>query len=266
MNTAVIEISNLQLAAGLIFIVIAGGLSLLHSLRLEKDLVIGTVRTFVQLILLGFALKFIFNIDRVWLVVLVFVVMILFAARTIRGRVQERQVSFFWPVFFSMTAGYFLIAFMVTAVVIGVDPWWRPQYFIPLSGMVIGNSMNAMAISLERLLGDLRGRRPEIEMMLCLGADYKEASQGIFRDAMRAGMIPSINSMMAVGVVFIPGMMTGQILAGADPVSAIRYQIVVMVMLVGSTAIGSFLVLSLVRRRCFGPAQQLLLRQTRRAG
>ena len=261
MITSVIEISNLQLAFGLVFIILAGVLSLVHSLKLEKDLFIGTVRTFVQLLLLGFVLKFIFNIDRMWLVVLVFVLMIFFAAWTIRGRVKERQVSYFWPVFLSMTVGYFLIAFMVTFVVIGVDPWWRPQYFIPLSGMVIGNSMNAMAISLERLLGDLRGRRQEIEMMLCLGADYKEASQGIFRNAMRAGMIPSINSMMAVGVVFIPGMMTGQILAGADPVSAIRYQIVVMVMLVGSTAIGSFLVLSLVRRRCFGPSQQLLLRQ-----
>ncbi len=263
MNTSVIEISNLQLAFGLVFIILAGVLSLVHSLKLEKDLLIGTLRTFVQLSLLGFALKFIFNIDRLWLVVLVFVLMVFFAAWTIKGRVQERQVSFFWPVFLSMTTGYFLIAFVVTAAIVNVDPWWRPQYFIPLSGMVIGNSMNATAISLERLLGDLRGKRQEIEMMLCLGGDYKEASQGIFRNAMRAGMIPSINSMMAVGVVFIPGMMTGQILAGADPGTAIRYQIVVMIMLVGSTAISSFLVLSLVRRRCFGPSQQLLLRQTK---
>lgn len=160
-----------------------------------------------------------------------------------------------------MALGYFLVSFMVTAVLIGVDPWWRPQYFIPLSGMVIGNSMNAIAISMERLLGDLRGRRAEIEMMLCLGADYREASQSMFRRAVRAGMIPSINSMMAVGIVFIPGMMTGQILAGSDPETAIRYQIVVMIMLVGSTALGSLLVVYLVRRMCFGPAQQLLLKQ-----
>ena len=266
MTASVIEISNLQLAVGLVFIVLAGALSLVHSLKLERDLLIGTLRTFVQLFLLGFALKFIFNIDRMWLVVMVFVVMILFAAWTIRGRVQERQVSFFWPVFLSMTAGYLLISFIVTGVIVDVDPWWRPQYFIPLSGMVIGNSMNAVAISLERMLGDLRGKQREVEMMLCLGADYKEASQAIFRNAMRAGMIPSINAMMAVGVVFIPGMMTGQILAGSDPTTAIRYQIVVMVMLVGSTALGSFLVLNLVRRRCFGPAQQLLLRQKKGAG
>ena len=159
MNTAVLAISNLQLAVGLIFIVLAGILSLVHSLGLEKDLLIGTIRTFVQLFLLGFALKFVFNFDRAWLVVLVFVLMILFAAWTIKGRVRERQVSFFWPVFLSMSAGYFFIAFMVTAVIVNAEPWWRPQYFIPLSGMVIGNSMNAMAISLERMLEDLRGRR-----------------------------------------------------------------------------------------------------------
>ena len=153
-------------------------------------------------------------------------------------------------------------AALTLGLLVGLNVFsFTAQQIIPIAGMVIGNSMNAMAISLERLLGDLRGRRGEVEMQLCLGADYREASQDIFRDAMRAGMIPSINSMMAVGVVFIPGMMTGQILAGADPVSAIRYQIVVMVMLVGSTALGSLLVLSLVRRRCFGPAQQLLLKQ-----
>jgi putative ABC transport system permease protein len=81
----------------------------------------------------------------------------------------------------------------------------------------------------------------------------------MFRNAMRAGIIPSINSMMAVGVVFIPGMMTGQILAGADPLQAIRYQIIVMIMLVGSAAIGSLLVVYLVRKLCFGPAERLLL-------
>jgi putative ABC transport system permease protein len=158
-----------------------------------------------------------------------------------------------------MVISYVIVSYLVTAVLINVEPWWKPQYFIPLGGMVIGNSMNAIAIALERLLGELRGRRLEVEMMLCLGADYKEASQDMFRNAMRAGMIPSINSMMGVGIVFIPGMMTGQILAGADPLQAIRYQIIVMVMLVGSTAIGSLVVVYLVRKLCFGPGERLLL-------
>ena len=260
MEKEIVSIGTGHLALGLFFVLAAGGASLYHTLKLERDLLVGTIRTFAQLFLLGYALKVIFALDRAWLVLAIFGFMILFASWTIRARIKEKQVSFFLPVFFSMMISYVLVSYMVTAVVVGVKPWWKPQYFIPLGGMVIGNSMNAIAIALERLLSDLRARRQEVEMKLCLGADYKEASHDVVRNAMRAGMIPSINSMMAVGVVFIPGMMTGQILAGADPLMAIRYQIVVMVMLVGSTAIGSLLVVLLVRRLCFGSAHQLLLR------
>jgi putative ABC transport system permease protein len=248
-----------QLAIGLVFILVAGITSLYHALKLERDLLVGTLRTFVQLFLLGYMLKFIFNLDNAALVLAVFGFMIFFAAWEIRSRVKEKQVAFFWPLFVSMAISYVIVSYMVTALLVNVQPWWKPQYFIPLGGMVIGNSMNAIAIALERLLGELRNRRLEVEAMLCLGADYKEASKDMFRNAMRAGMIPSINSMMGVGVVFIPGMMTGQILAGANPLQAVRYQIIVMIMLVGSTAIGSLLVVYLVRKLCFGPGERLLL-------
>ena len=264
MNGEVIHIGFWQLLLGLLFILIAGATSLYHTLKLEKDLTIGTLRTFAQLFLLGYVLKFVFELDRACLVLILFGFMILFAAWTVRGRIKERQISFFWPIFLSMLVSYCLVSYFVTAVIVQVAPWWKPQYFIPLGGMVIGNSMNAIAIALERLLNDLRNRRDEVEMMLCHGADYKEASLGMVRDAMQAGMIPSINSMMAVGVVFIPGMMTGQILAGSDPLVAIRYQIMVMIMLVGSTAIGSLFVVLIVRRLCFGAAQQLLLKPKRK--
>jgi putative ABC transport system permease protein len=260
MTPQAIDISNWQLILGLVFILAAGIMSVFHSLRLERDLFIGTIRTFVQLFALGYLLNIIFALDRVWWVLILFLFMIFFAAWTIRGRVREKQITFFFPIFVSMLLSYFLVSYLVTAVLVGAKPWWQPQYFIPLSGMVIGNSMNAIAVSLERFLRELKKQRHEIEMMLCLGANYKETSQAMVQSAVRAGMIPSINSMMAVGLVFIPGMMTGQILAGADPLVAIRYQIVVMVMLVGSTAIGAFMVVYLVRRRCFGPAFQLLLR------
>lgn len=260
MGAEIVYIGSGHLALVLLFILAAGATSIYHALKLERDLFVGTVRTFVQLFLLGYILKIIFDLDRAWLVLAVFSFMILFAAWTIRARVKEKQVSFFWPIFLSMLISYFVISFMVTGLIVGVKPWWKPQYFIPLGGMIIGNSMNAIAIALERLLGELRTRRQEVEMRLCLGADYKEASQDFVRHAMRAGMIPSINSMMAVGVVFIPGMMTGQILAGADPFLAIRYQIVVMVMLVGSTALGTLMVTLIVRKLCFSSAHQLLLR------
>ena len=96
-------------------------------------------------------------------------------------------------------------------------------------------------------------------MKLSLGANYREASEDVVRRAIKAGMIPSINSLMGVGIVFIPGMMTGQIVAGADPLAAVRYQIVVMLMLVAATTISTLMVVLLTRRRCFGEAQQLIL-------
>lgn len=259
MTTQIIPIGIGHLFIGLVFIVIAGITSMVHSLKLERDLLIGTVRTFVQLFLLGYILKFIFRLDSAVIVLVVFCFMIFFAAWEIRSRVKEKQVAFFWPLLISMIFSYVVVSYIVTSVLVNVKPWWKPQYFIPLGGMVIGNSMNAIAIALERLMEELRKRKSEVEAKLCLGANYKEASQDIFKNAMRAGMIPSINSLMGVGIVFIPGMMTGQILAGADPLQAIRYQIIVMVMLVGSTAIGSLLVVYLVRKLCFGPGDRLLL-------
>jgi putative ABC transport system permease protein len=255
----VVDIGPLQLLYCLAFILIAGAGSLSLKLGLERDLAIGTVRTFAQLGILGYVLKFIFDLDNAWLILLLFSFMVFWAAHAIRGRVKEDKVSIFVPTFISMVSSYTLVSILVTSVIVQVEPWYTPQYFIPLGGMIIGNSMNAITISLDRLFSDIRKQRNEVELALCLGATYQEATARILRDTIRAGMIPSINSMMTVGLVSIPGMMTGQILAGSDPILAIKYQIIVMLMLVASTAIGSIIVVSVMRRRCFTKAHQLVL-------
>jgi len=246
-----------QLALALGFILLAGGASLWLKLGLGRDLAVGTLRTFAQLFLMGYVLVYIFQLSWPWLVLAVFACMIFFAARIVAGRVKGKGVPVFWPVFFSMLLSYMVVSFIVVALVVRADPWWDPRYFLPLGGMVVGNSMNAVSLALERLFGEMKNRREEVEALLCLGADHKEATAAIFADSVRAGMIPSINSMMGVGLVFIPGMMTGQILAGADPLLAIKYQMVVMLMLVGSTTLGSVLAVGLARRRLFTPGQQL---------
>jgi len=252
-----VQIGWNQLALALGFVLLAGGASLWLKLGLGRDLIVGTVRTFAQLFLMGYVLVYIFALSRPWLVLVVFAGMIFFAGRIVAGRVKGKGVPVFWPVFLSMLLSYMVVSFLVTGVVVQADPWWEPRYFLPLGGMVVGNSMNAMALALERLFGEMTNRREEVETLLCLGAEPNEATSSIFADSVRAGMIPSINSMMGVGLVFIPGMMTGQILAGADPLLAIKYQIVVMLMLVGSTTLGSVLAVSLARRRLFTPAAQL---------
>lgn len=260
MNPALIDIGPVQLLFALAFILLAQAASLLHHLGLVKVLTLGAVRTFLQLFIMGYALRIVFGLDMLEVTLGVFLIMLVMAAATVRGRVKERQVPFVVPMFAAMLVSYSLVSVLVVGVVVGAKPWWEARYFIPLAGMIIGNSMNALALALERFFSDLRTKRELVEMKLSLGADYREASREIMADAVRAGMIPSINSMMGVGIVFIPGMMTGQILAGADPLTAIRYQIVVMLMLVGSTALGSVIVVLLIRKRCFGPGQQLLLR------
>ncbi len=255
----VLDIGPIQLALCLVFILVAGTGSVLLKLGLERDLAWGTFRTFAQLAILGYVLKFIFDISQAWLVLLLFAFMVFWAAHAIRGRVKEDTIPIFIPTYISMVSSFTLVSILVTSTIVQVKPWYTPQYFIPLGGMIIGNSMNAITISLDRIFNELRGQRDRIELSLSLGATYQEATTSILRDTIKAGMIPSINSMMTVGLVSIPGMMTGQILAGSDPIIAIKYQIVVMLMLVASAAIGSMLVVHVIRRRCFTRAHQMIV-------
>ena len=260
MTGQIIDLTLWQLALALCLVLIAGGCSCYLRLGLGRDLLVGTLRSVSQLFILGYVLTLVFGHPSVWISLAIFTIMIGSAVHIIQGRVRESEVPVALPVFISMFLSYLLISVIVTGVIVGAKPWWRPDYFIPLAGMIVGNSMTALSISLERLFADLHARRQEVEMQLCLGASAAEAGRPFARDAIKAGMIPSINSMMGVGIVFIPGMMTGQILSGTDPMVAIRYQIIVMVMLTASTALGSVLVVFLAVKRCFGPGHALVFK------
>jgi putative ABC transport system permease protein len=255
-----IDLSEAQLLLCLIFVAAAGVVSLCYRLQLEADLLKGTVRTIVQLVVIGFVLTAIFSMDSPLLVLLLYTWMIFWAARAVVARVKEKDVSYFWPTFGSMLISYMLVAVIVTGLIVQVRPWWEPRYFIPLGGMIIGNAMNAISLGLDRLFSDLRARRPELELAVSFGATYSEATEDVCRGAIRTAMIPSINSCMTVGLVSLPGMMTGQILAGVDPLVAVKYQIVVMLMIVAATAIGSVIVVRVVLRLCFTPDHLLRLR------
>ncbi|MDH7514327.1 MAG: iron export ABC transporter permease subunit FetB [Bacteroidota bacterium] len=256
----IIDISWEGLAVSTVFVLLAGVTSLTLRLGLEKDLLWGALRTVAQLYLMGFVLRYVFGFDAWYLVCSVYVIMIALAAVIVKGRVKRPLVRFVAPVFFSMLLSYLVVTMLVTSVIVRVKPWYDPVYFIPLGGMVIGNSISAVALALERLFEELRLRRDEIELRLCLGASAAQASATVFRSAVRAGMIPSISSMMGVGIVWIPGMMTGQILAGASPLAAVKYQIVVMFMLVGATTVSTVMMVTLVRRKCFTDDERLIRR------
>jgi putative ABC transport system permease protein len=257
MNPEIINISWLHVSISTFFVIGAGACSLYLRLNLAKDLLVGTIRTFLQLFLLGYVIKIVFDISNPWVVFLLFSFMITFAARIISGRVKEKGVPYFLPVLASMFLSYMLINLFVMTVIVRVSPWYQPVYFIPIGGMIIGNSMNAIAISMKNWFDGLKKERDRVELFLALGGTPAESTSGNFKDSIKSGMIPSINALMSVGVVSIPGMMTGQMLAGIDPLIAIKYQIVIMLLIVGSTTFTTIFALQIIRRLSFADNHQL---------
>ena len=247
----VIQIGWQGLALATLFVVFVGVVSIRMSLGITKDLAIATARTYAQLIALGFVLRWVFGINSPWLVIGLIVVMVLFAAQIVVRRSPDAPPGIFGSAFVAMGLTGFLVTFAVTGVIVQVKPWYLPQYVIPLAGMVLGNSMTGIALALERMYADLDARADEVLALTALGATPWGAAHGSVRDSLRAGLIPTISSMAAAGLVFIPGMMSGQILAGADPVIATGYQIVVMLMVAAATALGSVVALMLTYRRRF---------------
>lgn len=251
MESSVIPISNLQLAFTVLLVLITGAISSLLKLGLLGSLIWGTARTFVQLTLIGYALSYIFKINNIWLVIAVVTLMCYIASMTAVKRtpnVPDYPAAF---AFISLLASTYLVGSIVTGLIISPDPWYSARIIIPIFGMILGNSMNGIALSLDRLYGEARFRSPEIEAMLTFGATPWEAVQSSVREAIRAGMTPTINSLMVVGLVSLPGMMTGQILGGADPREAVRYQIVVMLMIAAAVAIGCLILAGLSYKKLF---------------
>ncbi len=257
MSGSIIDISWLNVALTTLLVLAAGTCSIYLKLNLEKDMLVGTIRTFLQLFLLGYVLKIVFALNNPWVVLLLFSFMIIFAARIISSRVTEKGIPYFLPVLASMFLSYMVINSFVMAVIVQVKPWYQPIYFIPIGGMIIGNSMNAISIAMNNWFEGLKKERDRVELYLSLGATPIESSKKNFKEAIKSGMIPSINALMSVGVVSIPGMMTGQILAGVSPLIAIKYQIVIMLLIVGSTAMSTIFAMHIVRRISFTINHQL---------
>ncbi|MBW2457144.1 MAG: iron export ABC transporter permease subunit FetB [Deltaproteobacteria bacterium] len=247
---------DLLVGAGLV--VVAGILSLVFGLGLEKRLAIAALRTAVQLLLVGYLLVFIFETASPLLIVAVVLLMTFAASRAAVQRPSRAYRGIYVQTFVTLLITGSATTAAVTQVVIGVEPWYQPQYVIPLLGMVFGNSLTGVSLCLDHLLEMLDERRDRIEMALALGATAWEAARDSLRSAVRRGMIPIINSMTVAGIVALPGMMTGQILAGADPLTAVAYQIIVMFMISAATALGCIVTALLVFRRLFNARHQLM--------
>lgn len=251
MNSGYIGISNLQLAFSVSLVLITGLISAFLHLGLLKPLLWGTFRAFIQLSLIGYVLTYVFKLNNLLVIIPIILLMIWVASREAARRINNAPYNPAFMTYLSLTTSTFVVGLIVVVVIISPSPWYSARVMIPIFGMLLGNSMNAIALSLDRLYSEVQSHAPEIEQLLCFGATPWESVLSLIKKSVSAGMMPTINSLMVVGIVSLPGMMTGQILAGMDPLSAVRYQFVVQIMIAASVAIGCLLMVGLSYKKMF---------------
>jgi putative ABC transport system permease protein len=263
MRYVTISLPRLALALGLI--AVAALLSRRSRLGLEKDLFWGAARGAAQLIAIGYVLLLLFANERPSFVILLLSVMVVAAAGTAARRVDlgpPRRVLF--PRALAAIGVGALVALVpVFTAIVPLHPWYEARYLVPISGMMLSNAMNVVAQVFERLFASASSEADQIEALLSLGATPRQALERQARAAMRAALLPTINGLLTVGLVALPGMMTGQIVSGTAPVQAVRYQIVILYQLVAVAAVSGFLAAAFARRLLFTPRAQLLLPRAR---
>jgi putative ABC transport system permease protein len=251
--TQSIQISLGEVAATLVLVALAAAVSRWRRAELEADLGMAVLRSFLQLSAVGYVIQAIFDSDSLWLVVALLTAMVGFGAITARGRAKAVP-GVFLPLVLALSAA----AAVTLGLVLVLDVFEpEPRYLVPVGGMVIGNAMTAAAVALNRLTDEISSSARQIEATLALGATARQAALGLVTRSLRSGMIPLIDSTKTTGVVFFPGTMVGMLLAGADPIDAVRLQLILLWALLGSVALSAVLVTTLGYRGFFTSAHQL---------
>jgi putative ABC transport system permease protein len=248
-----VDISLTEVAASLALIALAIAVSFWRRAELEQDLAVAVLRSFAQLTAIGYVIQAIFDSDSLWLVAALLAVMVGFGAFTARSRAKAVPGAL-GPLVLALGAAAAVTLGLVLAL--GVFEA-EPRYLVPVGGMVIGNSMTAAAVALNRLADEVRGQAALIEAMLALGATSHEAARGLVTRSLRSGMIPLIDSTKTTGIVFFPGTMVGMLVAGAEPIDAVRLQLILLWVLLGSVSLAALISVSLGYRGFFTAAHQL---------
>lgn len=264
--TDYLQIGYGELALGGVLLLINLALSVALRLGLTRDLVVASVRMIVQLLLVGLVLDWVFASRNPWIILGIALLMAGLAGVAAVNRTARRFPGIYWDSLVMILAASFLVTGFALVGVLRVEPWFDPQYLIPLLGMLLGNALTGISLGLDRFMEGCARDRGRVETLLALGASRWEAARHDIQEAMRVGMIPVVNSMMIMGVVSLPGMMTGQILAGADPGDAVRYQILIMFMIASCVALASLGVVLLAYRKLFDGRHRLRLEDLRRPG
>ncbi len=230
-----------------ILLLIAVFISWYNKLKAEKDLIIGGIRAAVQLVAIGYVLDYVFSLNTLWSQLLLLFAMSIIAAHTAKGRAKEVKKAGLLS-FIGILSGTAVSIGVLLAVGI-ITP--KPNYLIPLGGMVIGNTMTASALAIDRFYNELKSNMPKILFALSLGMSTKDASIFYIRKSIRAAMTPIINTLKIVGLIQLPGAMTGMLVAGASPMKAAMFQLVIMYMIAAAIGTGSAITLLLARKNLF---------------
>ncbi len=259
MSVITLSATDLALAASLV--VLDAGVSVALKLDLHRQVLWAAARMVVQLVIVGYLLRFIFVLNNPAATLVIVVVMAAIAAREIAARPERRFVGLrgFAISAPSVILATFLTAGVALATAIRPHPWFDPRYAIPLAGIILGSVLNAGSLTLDSLLGGVRRERSAIEAQLGLGTPFQQAAAPLLRESVRRGLLPIINQMSAAGLITLPGIMTGQIIAGMDPVEAVKYQILLMFLLAGASGVAALTIAFLALRRLSDDRQRLRL-------
>ncbi len=251
--SSTVSITLSEVAASLALVAVAIAVSFWRRAELEQDIAVAVIRSFIQLTAVGYVIQAIFDSDSLWLVLALLAGMVSFGTWTARGRAKGVPGAT-GPI----ALGLSVAAAVTLGLVIGLGVFKaEPRYLVPVGGMVIGNSMTAVAVALNRLADEMHDGRRQIEAMLALGATSQQAARAIVARSLRSGMIPLVDSTKTTGIVFFPGTMVGMLIAGAEPVDAVRLQIVLLWVLLGAVALAALIAVSMGYRGFFTDAHQL---------
>ncbi len=234
-------------------------LSRYYQLKIEKELIISVLRMTLQLILVGAYLEYLFKINSLTINLLWLSAMILIGASSIVSKAKLPKTKVLFPVAIGLILGLLPLLTLVCLVVIRPTPFYNAQYLIPLAGMLLGNSLSGNIVALQNLFTSLEQRKPEYEAAISLGASPKYASLPFVREALQKSLAPSLASMSTTGLVTLPGMMTGQILGGASPMIAIKYQLMIMVAIFVMLSMSIAVTLSLSVKNCINSNGRVLV-------
>ena len=256
-----ISLSPTDLALASALVALDAGVSIALRLQLHRQLLWAAMRMVVQLIAVGFILRFIFTLNSPLATLAIVVVMGMIAAREISARPVHK---FKGLAGLGISGATVALATIITAVLalttaIRPHPWYDPRYAISLVGIILGSVLNAGSLTLDGIVGGVWRERSAIEAQLGLGVEFRVATLPLLREAIRRGLLPIINQMSAAGLITLPGIMTGQIIAGMDPVEAVKYQILLMFLLAGASGVAALAIAELALRRLSDARQRLRL-------